>query len=391
MGRRKSTRTCTICGQGPVIKNGTRNGRIRYRCKHCGQDPYRDEHARPDITALAIFTQYLHWILGKNSQAEIAGNTGRTLRRQWSWCWTIPTPTLDITGEVYDQVFIDGIYLAYHWCLLIAHDGTHVITWQWCHRENAPAYTALLSRLAPPDLITTDGHGGALKALKTLWPDVPVQRCLIHVHRNNLRDLTSRPNTHAGKALLALSQRLLKVSSKEDAAIWTKLLMECHTTYEDFFKTRTWAKDVPIWQRRTRRTWWYTHGRDRRVYQRLTRLTRQGVLFHFLDFNPARERTTNPIESFNHQIRSLLAHHPGMPEDHMIAAVDWLCYTHTANPKPARQILKEWEHNGRPARRIIPTKNTPPIPEPDGPARYGTGLSAEEGLWTRKGWAGHTN
>lgn len=167
--------------------------------------------------------------------------------------------------------------------------------------------------------------------------------------------------------------------------------MECHTTYEDFFKTRTWAKDVPIWQRRTRRTWWYTHGRDRRVYQRLTRLTRQGVLFHFLDFNPARERTTNPIESFNHQIRSLLAHHPGMPEDHMIAAVDWLCYTHTANPKPARQILKEWEHNGRPARRIIPTKNTPPIPEPDGPARYGTGLSAEEGLWTRKGWAGHTN
>ena len=48
------------------------------------------------------------------------------------------------------------------------------------------------------------------------------------------------------------------------------------------------------------------HGRDRRLYLRLARLTRQGVLFHFLDFDPARERTTNPIESFNHQIRALL-------------------------------------------------------------------------------------
>ena len=83
-----------------MIKNGSRNGRIRYRCKRCGQDPYRYDHARPDITALAIFTQFLTWILGKNSQAEIADNTGRTLRRRWAWCWTIPTPTLDITGEV---------------------------------------------------------------------------------------------------------------------------------------------------------------------------------------------------------------------------------------------------------------------------------------------------
>ncbi len=79
-----------------------------------------------------------------------------------------------------------------------------------------------------------------------------------------------------------------------------------------------------------------------------------------------------------------------MSEHHMIAAVDWLCYTHTADPLPARQILKEWEQHGRPSRLIIPKKNTPPSPEPDSPAHYGTGLSGEGGRWTRKGWAGRT-
>jgi hypothetical protein len=79
---------------------------------------------------------------------------------------------------------------------------------------------------------------------------VPVQRCLIHVHRNNLPDLTSKPNTAAGKALLALSQRLLKVSTKDEAATWVKLLIQINTEYGDYLTQRTWAKDVPADQRR---------------------------------------------------------------------------------------------------------------------------------------------
>ncbi|RAX20305.1 MULTISPECIES: transposase [unclassified Actinomyces] len=56
--------------------------------------------------------------------------------------------------------------------------------------------------IAPPDLVTTDGAGGALKALRSLWPDTPIQRCLIHVRRDTVRDLTLHPKTTPGKALL---------------------------------------------------------------------------------------------------------------------------------------------------------------------------------------------
>ena len=371
-----------------MIKSGkTAAGSQRWKCTSCRAS---STAPRTDQALLATFTTFLSYLAGKASQAEISGNTGRGLRRRWAWCWNVPTPPIQITGEVYDQVFIDGIYLPYHWCLLIAHNGHHVLARQWCHRENAPAYTALLAKIPAPDLVTTDGHGGALKALKTLWPKVPVQRCLIHVHRNNLRDLTSRPNTLAGKALLALSQRLLTVSTKDEAAIWVKLLIEINTQYADYFKERTRAKDVPAHQRRGNRQWWYTHGRDRRVYRRLASLHAKGHLFAFLDFDTPRHRTTNPVESFNARLRALTVAHRGLCEPHMIAMIDWYCHQHSEFAQPPRTILADWEKTGRPGRQVIPQKKTPPPVTTDGPEQYGTALTAEEGLWARKGWAGRS-
>ena len=370
-----------------MMKNGyTSAGRHRWRCP-CGAS---QTLRKPGKTRIAIFTTFLSYLLGKLSQAEISTNTGRGLRRRWAWCWTVPTPTIQITGQVHNQLFIDGIYLPHKWCLLLAHNGTHVVARQWCHQENSAAYTALLKKIPPPDLVATDGHGGAAKALKALWPEMAIQRCLVHVHRNNLRDLTSRPNTAAGKALLALSRRLLKVSTKEEAATWVKLLIEINTQYGDYLKERTHAKDVPAHQRRKGRTWWYTHDRDRRVYHRLASLHGKGHLFAFLEFNPARERTTNPVESFNRRLRLALDYHRGLSESHMITMIDWICYHNSEFSQQPQQILADWEKAGRPSRRTIPAKKHQPTQPPQGPEHYGTALNAEEGLWQRKGWAGRS-
>lgn len=62
---------------------------------------------------------------------------------------------------------IDGTYLA-SWCLLVASNGSHVIGWQWAHKENTAAYLALLNRFGRPDLVVTDGHRGALAAVNPL-------------------------------------------------------------------------------------------------------------------------------------------------------------------------------------------------------------------------------
>lgn len=57
---------------------------------------------------------------GKNFQPQVSSSfTERTLRTRISWCWQVK-PRIPMTGEIYNQVQIDGIYLPYGWCLLVA-------------------------------------------------------------------------------------------------------------------------------------------------------------------------------------------------------------------------------------------------------------------------------
>lgn len=121
----------------------------------------------------------------------------RAFRDRTRWCWSVPAPRPVPTGEVHSQLFIDGLHLAAGWVLLVARSSSHVVAWQGATSENAAAYTALLKGLAPVLVVTTDGVGGALKALRTLWPDTPMQRCLLHVHRDTTRDL-DRPGFGGG-------------------------------------------------------------------------------------------------------------------------------------------------------------------------------------------------
>ena len=390
MGRPASIKKCPDCHQPGLKRNGTRNGKIRWRCTNCGSSPSR---TRPDTTQLAQFTALLAWIKGKESQGEVDGTrTGRTARRQFSWCWNVPIPKPPVTGEIFDEVFLDGNYLPHHWCILLARSSTGpVTTWQWCNTETAAAYQAVLARMAPPVVVAIDGSGGCQKALKETWPDVTVQRCLVHVHRNNLRDLTSKPRTGAGKALLALSQTLLKVTNLDEAAIWSANLAAFYSEYDTWLKARTYAREDPEEALRRGKKpsgWWYTHERDRRVYYRFDRLFTNGQLFAFLTAIPGTilERTTNPVEAINAQITRLIGLHPGLSEDHMIAAVEWLLYSYTENPSTPAEILKNWRNNGEPTRRLIPKHKKQPTPQ--GPQKWGTAPTPEEGLWARKGWAG---
>lgn len=391
MGRPASTKKCPTCGEPGLKRNGTRNGKVRWRCTQCGASATR---RRQDHGELATFERFLAWISGKQTQRDFdATKTGRTLRRRISWCWNIPVPPPPVTGEIHDQIFIDGTYLAYGWCLLIARADTGaVLGWQWCHSETSAAYTRLLTRIPPPLVVTTDGGGGGLKAIKEHWPTSKIQRCLLHVHRNNTKDLTRNPKTMAGKTLLGLSQSLLRVSTKDEAATWASLLAAFHTQYGAYLKERTYARDDPqgAASRGKKPTgWWYTHERDRRVYYRLDRLYQQGWLFTFLTAKKDTifERTTNPVESLNHQVKQVIKSHPGLSEDHLTSGIEWVLYSYTENPSTPKETLKNWNAAGKPTRKLIPKKQRKT--HPLGPKQWDTGLTAEEGLWTRKGWAGN--
>ena len=372
----------------PMRKHGrTASGSQRWRCTACNLTTTAPRAVPPARTEQATLGEFIAWATSKGTQADQPGGA-RAFRRRTAWCWRVPVPRPPVTGEVHAQIFIDGLHLAGGWTLLVARSTAHVIAWQWAAGESAAAYTALLQDLAPPDLVTTDGAGGALKALRELWPRTPVQRCLIHVHRDTVRDLTLHPRTAQGRALLGLSRKLLTITTTDRAAHWPAALNDYATEYRTWLNQRTTAQDDPATAAATGRKWWYTHPRTRRAYRRLEHLARQGVLFTYLTHDPALERTTNPVESINARIRDNLRHHRGATPDHQAAIAEWTLHTHTRQPADPQQILTAWHAQGRPPRRRIPTVPTSTSTRPPG---WGTTPTPEEGLWTRKGWAGRTH
>ncbi|BAS13634.1 transposase [Arthrobacter sp. Hiyo8] len=307
---------------------------------------------------------FLGWLLGTGGQALVDSfGTARSFRRRTAWCWNI-APAIPATGEIHDQVQIDGIYVG-SWCCLIAIAGEHVIGWQWCDTEKKAAWAALLGRFPAPRVVITDGGSGIAAALSDCWSDTAIQRCLVHVQRNVRTYLTSRPRTEAGKALLRLGRALTRISTPAQAAAWLGHLNDWYQNHGQLVRARTYrtaASPAPAWVR-ANQAWWFTHDRLRKAYRLLERLSQAGSLFTYLrtEFTGLDiAATTNRIEGgTNAQLRLILRAHRGMSEEHQKRAIEWYLYLHSETPDQPAQLIRPSNthpHARRPNRRRAATR-----------------------------------
>ncbi|CAH0176834.1 hypothetical protein SRABI83_01328 [Arthrobacter sp. Bi83] len=139
---------------------------------------------------------------------------------------------------------------------------------------------------------------------------------------------------------------------------------------------------------RSNQSWWYTHDRLRKAYRLLERLSQAGTLFTYLEAEYAGldiASTTNRIEGgTNAQLRLLLRAHRGTSEEHQKRAIEWYLYLHSEQPRPPTKLIQDRHYGPAKTKASAPTERDP------GPELYSTGLSPEEGLWHRTGWAGRT-
>ncbi|MCI7551535.1 MAG: IS1249 family transposase [Arcanobacterium sp.] len=378
-------RRCPIC-QTVTKKNGsTSAGRQRWRCPACGHS-FTSTHRRQQREKQ--FREFVEFITDTEPKRRLTGST-RTWDRDHAWCWDT-RPIWDITGEVHDQIFIDGTYIAHGWCVLVAASTDGVIAYQLCAKESKAAYTALLSRIPAPAVVTTDGNKGALAAIKTCWPTARIQRCLVHIQRNIRRTTTSRPRIKQHKALYKLALDLTKITTTEEAIEWQKGLSAFHSLYDQWLAERTYKHTVPASQvpkfAVNNKSWWYTHHHTRRIVRSLDRYVKDNVLFTYLDLGIDRAQplaaTTNPLEGgINAPLKGFLHAHRGWSEEHMLTALDYWLYNRSINPQPLETFIT----NTRQAR---PEPN--PKPTSDQPTEIDNHIDHEhpweDGLHIRKGW-----
>ena len=394
MSRNKSSRArkCPLCGRA-MRRNGFTKARSqRWRCDACRLSTVAE---RGDPARRAEFRAFIAWVTGKESMGEAAarlGITRQTFSARIAWCWSVE-PVLPPASRSHRYVMADGTYVPYGWCLLaLTGDDGRPVAWQWCSTETKDAYRQLFGRSKRPGLLVCDGGQGCLAAAGARWKGVRAQRCLVHVLRNTRVDLTNRPKSEAGRALLKLARRLTKISTVDGAANWLAELNAWHGEHGDYLKERTTAKQDPAHARG--RKWWWTHERLRRAYFRLVRLNRAGMLFAFCDPAIAGDgeslpSTTNQLEGgTNAVVKRTLDHHRGLSEEHMKRCCEWTVYMLTEHPDPMAFVTPDyWKSIGKePAEDDGPTPVTV-----TGVLLPAAGVDAYEGgFGIRKGWGGRS-
>lgn len=381
-------------------KNGTTSkGTTRWRCTTCNASSVRTTQS--DAIRAAEFRTFITWATSTRSLTQLATDTGTsisTLQRRFTWCWYIRVPHTPDPHRIHDQIFIDGTYLA-GGCLLIAATATHVIDWHWCRRETTASYTELLTGIAAPLLVTTDGGQGAQSAIKALWPATPIQRCLVHIQRVVRRHTTSRPRTPAGKTLYRLALKLTRVRDLDEAAAWITRLHDFGTVYDDYLNEKTTADPATT---PGRRNWTWTHARVRKAYNSLLTVYRRGHLFNYLEIPtrlpagdppPVFKPTTNTLEGgINAMIKTLARAHRGLTAEHQRTVIDWWLHLHTQIPDDPVRIAgdQRWGQAAlAKAQDLLAAEDR--SPSDDGrPTIYDTAIDStyQHSMGVQKGWVG---
>ena len=313
---------CASCGH-KMKKNGTTSaGRQRWRCPKCGVSltiRYDDTASRLD--------EFLGWLLSKETQLGMPGQGG-TFRRRTSAFWHI-RPMPPVTGEIHRVIYVDGIYLARNLVVLIASAEDYVLGWYMAESETSRAWERLLAPIPAPLVVVSDGGSGFAKAVRRVWPETHVQRCVFHAFSQAKRYTTSRPRLQSGIELYALALDLMHLET-----LWVGRFFQWCECWADFLEEKSW-QDGRLE---------YTHMRLRKAGASLGRLVRQGTLFTYLDPDLAKEgplpSANNHIEGgVNAQLRALLRNHRGMSLMRRVKAVFWWCYMHTERPKGASEVL----------------------------------------------------
>ena len=260
---------------------------------------------------------------------------GRSFRRHTSRFWELwPLPPKIESKR--DVLYVDGIYLGRKACVLICCDDEFVLGWYLCRYEHARAYAALLSRIAEPVVVVSDGGTGFRKAVKKAWPNTKVQRCVFHVFCQIRRYTTNKPNTAAGIELYALAKELLHVGSQFDADRWVDSFVSWTSRYNRFLSQMTYDENGNSRP---------THERLLKAQHSIVRLLNEGTLFTYLDEKLEDEigvipSTNNQIEGgINSRLRAMLREHRGLSVERRIKAVFWWCYMHSPRPLSVSEIL----------------------------------------------------
>jgi len=170
-------------------------------------------------------------------------------------------------------------------------------------------FSDLKHRSLNPVFITTDGERSVIRAMKLVWPEAKLQRCLYHIQHEGLRWLRTYPKTNAGKALRAILSKLNQIKTVEER---DEFIIKYHAWADKYKSNIASLSPTTIAFKDLKRTMVLIENA-------------LPQMFYFLDDKnvPA---TTNSLEGYHSRLKADYRRHRGLSKEHRIQYLKWYSY-----------------------------------------------------------------
>lgn len=320
MSKIRRRQRCPKCGSLSIIRWGQRDSHQRYRCRDCGASFVKHKEGVRQSNRLVWFRK---WVLGKQTIEDIAQVSGYSSRQLHRWfdeyLDTFPSWTINTSTPI--CLLIDGTYYSDDHCLIVyrAENLKRTIFYRFTTREDDDEIASDLLNIRDMGYdvigITTDGGDNIIRAVQYVFPNVPRQRCVVHVQRECLTSITQHPRSSEAKLFKNLVQQLSIVDTNNDRLWW---LSQYSRWTEDNLEY-VFQKGVVSYSKQE----YYVHNDLRKAYIHLKRALPN--LFTYID-HPGVPKTTNALEAFFGHIKDLIRLHRGLAESRIDNFIKWFLF-----------------------------------------------------------------
>ncbi len=153
---------------------------------------------------------------------------------------------------------------------------------------------------------TVDGNPQVIKVLRKLWPEIVIQRCLVHVQRQGLMWCRVNPAQSYARKLRELFVKVTCIRSKEERDLFLGSLIQ-------------WEKEYGVHLKR--------RPERGRVFSDIKRarsmlLNALPDMFHYLD-DPFIPPTTNSLEGYFSRLKGQYWQHRGLTKERLDNYFNW--------------------------------------------------------------------
>lgn len=319
---RQKRPTCQTCSIALASWGRTSSGKKRYGCIRCKKTRLYQQTI-PKTDFFALFRQYVLWGHTYEQIADLSRYSIQYLSTKFHTFLRKDPPALPLLDQSHTTeafLLLDGLWLKQGFVLMAYRQSGNLklLHISVIGREAATKISKDLRHLLSLGYhftgIVSDSGTGIVKAVGEVFPHIPHQLCLAHLHRDVIAAIGRYPKSEKVKQLKQLADHVWLIESKEALSWWEQEVTSWAYRYNTYLKEKKYDIDYH---------WWYIHKGVRKAVGILTALPQTS--FKFLD-HPTMPKTSNEIEAqFGHLGKRWLAHR-GLKTDNWKHFMQWFVY-----------------------------------------------------------------